>query len=285
MEWIILTGMSGAGKTKALNTLEDLGYSCVDNLPPKLLPTLAEIRRGATSPATVVVDARSLDGLYDLWDALDALRNMGVTYKILFLDADNSTLVRRYKETRRSHPMADLSDATIEVAIERERDALRPLFDRADYHINTTGILPYQLKSRLTSLLSRRGAVRTMWIHCMSFGFKHGTPADADLIFDVRCLPNPFYVDTLRNLTGLDEPVERYVLEFDSAKQLLRRLEELLAYWVSLFNEEGRAQLTIAVGCTGGRHRSVVFAKELGDALSALGHSVNISHRDIDRSQ
>jgi UPF0042 nucleotide-binding protein len=119
----------------------------------------------------------------------------------------------------------------------------------------------------------------------MSFGFKHGTPADADLIFDVRCLPNPFYVDTLRNLTGLDEPVERYVLEFDSAKQLLRRVEELLAYWVSLFNEEGRAQLTIAVGCTGGRHRSVVFAKELGDALSALGHSVNISHRDIDRSQ
>lgn len=283
MEWIILTGMSGAGKTKALNTLEDLGYYCVDNLPPRLLPALSDLRQGSTAPTTVVVDARSRDGLNTLLDALGELGMKGVSYRILFLDADNASLMRRYKETRRAHPMASPTDESIIDAINRERAALRPLFERADYHIDTSNILPSQLKTRLTSLLAGAGVTRGMWVHCMSFGFKYGMPADADIVFDVRCLPNPFYVEGLGRLSGLDEPVEQYVMNSNAARNLLDRLRELFRTSAALFRDEGRAQLTIAIGCTGGRHRSVVFAREIGEFLEGLGYAVNISHRDIDR--
>ena len=285
MDWIILTGMSGAGKTTALNTLEDLGFSCVDNLPPRLLPPLADIRMHSKSPVTVVIDSRSYGGLDYLNDALGELTRRGISCKIIFLDADDATLIKRYKETRRSHPMLTNSGESLDEAISSERVKLLPLRERADYLIDTSAILPGQLKSRLISLLSSMDSesTRKMWIHCSSFGFKKGMPSDSDIVFDVRCLRNPFYIEGLKQQTGLDEAVEEYVMRDEDAVMLLNRFKELFDAWLPLFVKEGRSMLTIAIGCTGGRHRSVVFAKKLGEYLIAKGYSVGVSHRDIQR--
>ncbi|GHU69978.1 nucleotide-binding protein [Clostridia bacterium] len=281
-EWIVLTGMSGAGKSNALHQMEDLGFTCIDNLPPQLLPQLAELRRDAPEPTTVVMDARSRDGLDAVWAALERLKAGGTAYRILFLDADDAELIRRYRETRRAHPLAEPTDSSIEQAIQRERERLAPLFERADYRIDTTKLLPAQLRNQLTALLFTPRARSSMWVHCVSFGFKYGVPADADVVFDVRCLPNPFYIAELKPLTGLDESVERYVMSFESSRKLMDGLKTLLGQYVPLFADEGRAQLTIAIGCTGGKHRSVVFAKELGEFLEHNGQTVSVSHRDAE---
>jgi UPF0042 nucleotide-binding protein len=287
MDWIILTGMSGAGKTNALNTLEDLGYLCVDNLPPRLLPSLADIRREVDTPTCVVIDSRSMqDGVDYLEDALAELPKRGVTYKIIFLDSDDATLLKRYKETRRSHPMMEHSRAlTIEDAIRCEREKLRSLLDISDYQISTAGLIPSQLKSRLISLLSSIGDVtsRGILVHVTSFGFKKGIPADADIVLDVRCLRNPFYIDELKPQTGLDDAVEEYVMDDADATSLLQAFCAMFDTWIPMFKTEGRAMLTIAVGCTGGQHRSVVFAKRLHAYLSDKGLNVSVSHREINK--
>lgn len=283
MEWIILTGMSGAGKTKALNALEDMGYACVDNMPPKLLPALADLRRGLAAPATVVLDARNIGDSTDATYAIQQLNQRGVTTRVLFLDADDDTLFRRYKETRRSHPLAKPSDASLNDAICRERGKLAPLRDIADFIIDTSGFVPSQLSSRLKEMLAGATNARGLWVRVMSFGFKYGAPQDADIMLDVRCLPNPFYVDELRHLSGLDSSVDEYVMRFDSSRDLLCSFETLFDKYVRLFDIENRAQLTIAIGCTGGRHRSVVFAERLCAHLKGNGVAATVSHRDKDR--
>ena len=283
MDLIIVSGMSGAGKTKAINTLEDLGYYCVDNLPPKLLPLLNAARTDANEHTAVVMDARCRDGFCDFLEALEALDQQGVPYKLVFLDADTPVLLQRYKETRRKHPVMESSNMSLEEAIERERALLQPLHNRADYLINTSLILPAQLKEQIVALATGTDGKQQLWIHCVSFGFKRGLPADADLVFDVRCLPNPFYDPKLRPMSGMDEPVASFVMGSEAARVLLAKLQDLLHFSIPLYVAEGKSQLVVAVGCTGGQHRSVTFAQAIGAELKAQGYTVTVTHRDVAR--
>ncbi|HML46709.1 MAG TPA: RNase adapter RapZ [Clostridia bacterium] len=284
MDLIIVSGMSGAGKTKAINTLEDLGFYCVDNLPPKLLPLLNAARTDANDHTAVVIDARCKEGFCDFEDALETLDRQRMAYKLVFLDADTPVLLQRYKETRRKHPVMEADNMSLEEAIERERALLQPLRNRADYLINTSLILPAQLKEQIVALVTGTDGRQQLWIHCLSFGFKRGLPADADLVFDVRCLPNPFYDPKLKPMSGLDEPVASYVLGFEQARALLSKLQDLLRFSVPLYVSEGKSQLVVAVGCTGGQHRSVTFAQAIGDDLKAQGYTVTVTHRDMARN-
>ena len=269
MDLIIVSGMSGAGKTKAINTLEDLGFYCVDNLPPKLLPLLNAARTDANDHTAVVIDARCKEGFCDFEDALETLDRQRMAYKLVFLDADTPVLLQRYKETRRKHPVMEADNMSLEEAIERERALL---------------ILPAQLKEQIVALVTGTDGRQQLWIHCLSFGFKRGLPADADLVFDVRCLPNPFYDPKLKPMSGLDEPVASYVLGFEQARALLSKLQDLLRFSVPLYVSEGKSQLVVAVGCTGGQHRSVTFAQAIGDDLKAQGYTVTVTHRDMARN-
>ena len=205
---------------------------------------------------------------------------MGVSYHILFIDCDDETLLRRYKETRRRHPLS--RNSTIEEAIQKERDILAPLKDKADYKIDTTYLKPAQLKERIASIFE--GSVqKTMRVQCMSFGFKHGIPADADIVYDVRCLPNPFYLPELKHQTGLDEPVSSYVMSFESSQQMLQKLVDLIDFSLPLYAKEGKSELVIAFGCTGGHHRSVTFAEAMTKHLQEKGIPVSVVHRDIQK--
>lgn len=286
MQLIIVTGLSGAGKSKAVDILEDIGFFCVDNMPPKLVPAFAQLLLKSTeqpSKAAIVVDIRAGDAFKDLFDSLDSIKEMGFEFKILFIDASNETLINRYKETRRMHPLAYKHQGAINDAIEAERAILQPIRKMADYIIDTTNLKLTVFKERVASLFLEN-IKSSMPIQCMSFGFKYGIPADADLVFDVRCLPNPFYVDELKNLTGLDEPVREYVMERKQAQGLVPKLLNLIDYLVPLYREEGKSQLIIAIGCTGGRHRSVAFAELLYNHLSQdKGMNVMVMHRDIGR--
>ncbi len=286
MQLIIVTGLSGAGKSKAVDILEDIGFFCVDNMPPKLVPAFAQLLIKSTeqpSKAAIVIDIRAGDAFKDLFDSMDAIKDMGLEFKILFIDASNETLVNRYKETRRKHPLSYKYKGSIDSAIEAERAILLPVRKMADYIIDTTNLKPTAFKERVASLFLDN-IKSIMPIQCMSFGFKYGIPADADLVFDVRCLPNPFYVDKLKNLTGLDEPVCDYVMNRKQAKGLVPKLLDLIDYLVPLYREEGKSQLIIAIGCTGGRHRSVAFAELVYKHLSEdKGMNVMVMHRDIGR--
>ncbi|MGI6268235.1 MAG: RNase adapter RapZ [Acutalibacteraceae bacterium] len=286
MQLVIVTGLSGAGKSKAVDILEDIGFFCVDNMPPKLVPAFAQLLLKSTeqpSKAAIVIDIRAGDAFKDLFDSLDSIKEMGFEFKILFIDASNETLINRYKETRRKHPLAYKYKGSINEAIEAEREVLQPIRKMADYIIDTTSLKLTAFRERVASLFLENVKF-AMPIQCMSFGFKYGIPADADLVFDVRCLPNPFYIDELKNLTGLDEPVREYVMERKQAQGLVPKLLNLIDYLVPLYREEGKSQLIIAIGCTGGRHRSVAFAELLYNHLSNdKGMNVMVMHRDIGR--
>lgn len=282
MAFIIITGVSGAGKTRAINALEDIGFYCVDNMPPTLIPKFAEIclqTDGKINNIAIVTDVRGGTLFNSLFDALDELKTQGGEYKILFLDADDNVLIRRFKETRRMHPLSQ-SGSTISDAIMQERKLLKPARERADYIIDTSNLSPAQLKERIQVLFL--GDDRSsLIVNCVSFGFKYGIPSEADLVFDVRCFPNPFYEDSLKKLTGLDEPVKKYVLSSEQTQGFIKRLYDMIDYMYPLYCEEGKNQLIVAIGCTGGKHRSVTIVEELFKHLLEKDIRVSVSHRDI----
>ncbi len=286
MRFLVVTGLSGAGKTSVNRYLEDMGAFCVDNLPPKLLPKFAELclqSQGTLSRVALVIDARG-GRLFDtLFEGLDELKRQGGDYKILFLECDNQVLARRYKETRRKHPLTDENGGSVMRAIEAEREMLRELRSRTDYLIDTSHLSPAQLREQVTSLFLGDTS-HGMSVLCMSFGFKYGYPSEADLVLDVRCLPNPFYVDELKHKTGLDKEVRDYVLDREVTRGFQKRLYELIDYLVPLYSNEGKSQLVIAIGCTGGKHRSVTLTEELSKHLTENGSPVRVNHRDIQKA-
>ena len=285
MEFLIITGLSGAGKSRAADVLEDLDYYCVDNMPVALIPRFAEFcaaTKGRYEKVALVTDVREKDGFGELLSTLDELRKSEITCRILYMDADVPTLIRRYKESRRPHPLA-VPGGTVEDAIRRETALLAPVKERADFVVNTKGLTLGRLQNRLFELLCGGEKKRAIDVTVMSFGYKHGLPTEADLVFDARFLPNPFYVDELREKSGLDLPVKEYVFSFQQTRTFMEKLEEMLEFLLPLYIEEGKLSLTVAIGCTGGRHRSVAIAAALHDHLTAKGvPSINVN-RDIDK--
>ena len=285
MEFLIVTGLSGAGKSRAVDALEDIGFYCVDNIPPKLIPTFYDLCAKAGNPfsrVAVVTDIRGGDMFSSLFETLDDLKNEDKHYRILFLDANDYVLINRFKETRRKHPLAENNLGSLEQAVKLEREILRPVREKADYIIDTSFLSPAQLKERISNLFLG-DASQALMVHCVSFGFKYGIPTEADLVFDVRCLPNPFYIEELKHLTGLDEPVYSYVMKWEQTKGVVQRLISLIDYMLPLYCDEGKSQLVIAIGCTGGKHRSVALAQLLYDHLLENGHRTSVNHRDIQK--
>ena len=284
LKFVIVTGMSGAGKTTVLKFLEDIGFFCADNLPPSLIPTFAEVcsKAGAGFEKVAVgIDIRGGRLFNDLLPALEQVNEAsgdGFEYKILFLDASDSQLVMRYKETRRSHPLA--KNDRVEAGIELEREFLTRIKERATYIIDTTRLLARELKEQIVNIFNENKSFDSLIITVLSFGFKYGIPSDSDLIFDVRFLPNPFYIPELRELTGNDKPVSDYVMESPIAVEFLDKLKDMVEFLIPHYIEEGKNGLVISVGCTGGKHRSITLANELYKALKAKGHSVLVKHRD-----
>ncbi|MDR2036118.1 MAG: RNase adapter RapZ [Coriobacteriales bacterium] len=280
---VVITGMAGAGKTQALHTFEDIGYFCIDNLPPSLLLNLvplAGIPGGKSRKLAVVCDLRSGEFFVDLEKVLLQLAELEVDFRLLFLDADDTALVTRYKETRRRHPLCE-GDMRLSEGIELERKSLSAVREMANYVIDTTKKDTRALRREIRELYEQSSEVQGMRVSVFSFGFKHGFPKDVDILMDVRFLPNPFYEEDLRALTGLDGPVRDYVLQNDNTKQFLTKWEDLLASIMPGYVQEGKRYLSIGVGCTGGQHRSVVLAEQTAQHLKSLGYSVNLSHRDI----
>ena len=285
MEFLIITGLSGAGKSRAADVLEDLDYYCVDNMPVALIPRFAEFcaaTGGRYEKVALVTDVREKDGFGELLSTLEKLRESEITCRILYMDADVPTLIRRYKESRRPHPLAE-KGGSVEQAVRREMELLAPVREQADFVVNTSRLTLGKLQSRLYELLCGEGEKRGLDVTVLSFGYKHGLPAEADLVFDARFLPNPFYVDELREKSGLDLPVKEYVFSFQQTRTFMEQVEAMLEFLMPLYIEEGKTSLTVAVGCTGGRHRSVAIAAALNDHFLARGmSSVNVN-RDIDK--
>ena len=285
MEFLIITGLSGAGKSRAADVLEDLEYYCVDNMPVALLPRFAELcldARGRYDRVALVTDVREREGFGELLDTLDKLQGMNCIVRILYMDADVRTLVRRYKESRRPHPLSG-AGVTIEQAIQKEQELLAPIKERADFVVNSANMTLGMLQNRLFGLFAGEGKKREIEVTVMSFGYKHGIPLDADLVFDVRFLPNPFYVEDLRPLCGLDRPVSDFVFGYSQTRLFMEKVEELIEFLLPYYIEEGKLGLTIAIGCTGGRHRSVAIAAELNRFLNEKGIGAVSVHRDMDR--
>lgn len=286
MKFLIVTGLSGAGKSMAVNALEDIGFFCIDNIPVSLLPRIVDFALQGESQLqriAVVMDIRGLRSVEQVEQALASMDEKRVPYDILFLDASDTVIRRRYKETRRLHPMTISEKVPIDEAIPREREILRPLRERARYIIDTSLLTTAQNRERVCSLFLNEGQC-AMSVTIVSFGFKYGLPPEADVVFDVRCLPNPFYVPELKNLTGMDQPVFDYVMQFPESKELLNRLKYMLEYALPLYVKEGKSQLVIAVGCTGGKHRSITFARQLSDFCEKLGYQPNLQYRDAKRT-
>ncbi len=285
MEFLIITGLSGAGKSRAADVLEDLDYYCVDNMPVALIPRFAELcldAHGRYERVALVTDVRERDGFGELLNTLDDLADMDCTVRILYMDADVRTLVRRYKESRRPHPLA-APGLSVEEAVEKEEELLAPIKARADYIVNSSNLTIGMLQNRLFELFAEKGKRREIQVTVMSFGFKHGLPIDADLVFDVRFLPNPFYVEQLRPLSGLDRPVAEFVFSYPQTRKFMEMISEMLDFLLPHYVEEGKVNLTIGIGCTGGRHRSVAIAAALHEYLAAKGvNSVNVN-RDIEK--
>mgnify|MGYP002112347003 CR=1 FL=1 len=286
MEFLIVSGLSGGGKSRAADVLEDLDFYCVDNMPTALLTKFAELclaTRGRYEKVALVTDIRSQESFSELFAALGELKSMGVHYRILFVEASESAIVRRYKESRRPHPLQAESGCSLPEAVRRESELLAPVRERADFVINTTGLTLAMLQKRICEYFADGGTRRDILVNVVSFGFKYGLPLEADLVFDVRFMPNPFYMEDLRPRTGLDQAVADYVFHFPQTQDYMRRLEDLLAFSLPLYAEEGKTSLTIAVGCTGGHHRSVAVTHALAGFIHGLGYQVLENHRDMTR--
>jgi RNase adapter protein RapZ len=282
-DFVVITGFSGAGKSQAMATFEDAGYFCVDNLPPEMIGTLADLFGHGGSKverAAVASDTRGGEYFDGLIRVLEDLDRRGVPFRVLFLDASNETLINRFKETRRRHPLAD--GGSVESAIALERERLAALQERADISIDTSDLSASRLRKVVADKMLPRGKVGRLAVTFLTFGFKHGTPRDADLTFDVRFLPNPHYEAELRELTGLDDAVIRYVEGSDGIGEFYERLTPLLDYLLPAYESEGKAHLTVGIGCTGGRHRSVVIAEHLARIYGPRGDLVvDVVHRDV----
>lgn len=283
MRFVIVTGMSGAGKGSVSKMLEDMGYFCVDNLPVRLIPKLTKImiEENSIDRAAVGIDVRNLQGLSELDDILDEMQEQGYRYEILFLDADSSVLVKRYKETRRNHPLA--LQGRVDKAIEAERQELAFIKKRADYILDTSHMLVRDLKQEIDKIFLGKGEYENFFVTILSFGFKYGVPEDSDLVFDVRFLPNPYYIADLKQLTGNDRAVYDFVMSSQQAEIFEKKLFEMIEFLIPNYILEGKNQLVISVGCTGGKHRSVTIANALGKHMKQLPYSLKVEHRDIAR--
>lgn len=285
MEFVVVTGLSGAGKTQAMHSMEDIGFFCVDNLPPALIPVFYDLcvkSDGAMGRVAVVTDTRGGELFKSFFTAMEALKMEEKPYKLLFLDASDPILVRRFKETRRRHPLSEELGGSLEQAVRLEREMLAPMRESADFVIDTSGYSPAQLKGRVAELFLTSPA-DSLYVHAISFGFKFGIPMEADLVFDVRCLPNPFYDPELRPKTGLDPDVRDYVMENDECRGFVERYTNMLDYLLPLYRKEGKSQLVVAVGCTGGHHRSVALAQFTCDYCNSKGVKASVTHRDIQK--
>ena len=286
IRFVIVTGMSGAGKSTALKVLEDAGYFCVDNLPISLIEKFAQLTmngaEGVITRVALGVDVRSGEALSDLQEVLEKLALSGVRHEILFLDAGDDVLVTRYKETRRNHPLA--GGERVEAGIARERTQLEFLKKQADYIIDTSQLLTRELKLELERIFVDNQNFKSLMVTVLSFGFKYGIPADSDLVFDVRFLPNPYYIDELKQLSGNDAPVRDFVMGFKAAEIFSDKLTDMIQFLIPNYIEEGKNQLVISIGCTGGKHRSVTLANELYRRLEGSGeYGLRIEHRDIEK--
>lgn len=285
MKFVILTGMSGAGKSTALKMMEDIGYFCVDNLPIALIEKfaeLADLQDAELQKVAVGVDIRSGQALDELQDVLDRLKKKGERFDILYLDSQDEVLVKRYKETRRSHPLA--GNERVDKGIQMERKRLEFLRKQADYIVDTSNMLTRELKVELEKIFVRNQNYQNLFITIVSFGFKYGIPTDSDLVFDVRFLPNPYYVEGLRQKTGNDREIREYVMQFPEAGQFLHKLEDLVKFLIPNYIVEGKTQLVIGIGCTGGKHRSVTLANALYERLADReGYGIKIEHRDVQK--
>lgn len=284
MKFVILTGMSGAGKSTVLKFLEDIGFFCVDNLPPSLLPKFIEL---CSKPGMEIdqvalgIDIRGGKLFKDLFTCLSEIQNENHKFSILFLDASDEVLLKRFKESRRNHPLA--KGERIISGIMRERELLKDVKEKADYIIDTSYILSRQLKEKINDIFLENKSFDSLMITVLSFGFKYGIPSDADLVFDVRFIPNPFYISELKPQTGNDIAVRDYVLGCEESLIFLDKLNDMISFLIPNYIKEGKNQLVVAIGCTGGKHRSVTLANELYSSLQKIGHSVIINHRDIDK--
>lgn len=283
IQFVLITGLSGAGKSQAVDCFEDLGYFCVDNLPPLFIPKFAEMcmqSEGRINRVALVCDIRGLDFFTQLFESLAELEADGFQYEVLFLEAAKDVLVRRYKETRRRHP---LKGSTILQSIEKETNIMSEIRGKATNIIDTSYLSPNELREKITSLYSTERLEKNLQVTLVSFGYKHSIPSDADLVFDVRFLPNPHYVEHLQPLTGNDEAVKDYVWKWPVTKNFYKKLEEMMTFLLPYYISEGKSHLIIAIGCTGGRHRSVVIANDLFRVLQKEGYSLTIEHRDINK--
>lgn len=283
MHFVIVTGMSGAGRNSVMKILEDMGYFCVDNLPVRLIPRMTGIMLEEKSLELVAIgiDIRNQQGLSELDDILDEMQEAGFRYEILFLEADSSVLVKRYKETRRNHPLA--LQGRVDKAIEAERQELAFIKKRADYILDTSHMLIRDLKQEIDKIFLGNGEYESFFVTVLSFGFKYGIPADSDLVFDVRFLPNPYYIPDLKPLTGNDRAVYDYVMACPQAVTFEKKLFEMIEFLIPNYIQEGKNQLVVSIGCTGGKHRSVTLANALEKHMKQLAYSLKVEHRDIDR--
>lgn len=284
MRCVIVTGMSGAGKSTALKMLEDVGYFCVDNLPVPLIPKMTDLLRvpgSELNKAALGVDIRSGESLAEMAKVMEELDAAGMKYEILFLESSDGVLIKRYKETRRFHPLAG-NDGRVDEGIRKERERIAFLRKKADYLIDTSHMLTRELKAELNKIFVRNKEYKNLYISVLSFGFKYGIPADADLVFDVRFLPNPYYIEELRPKSGNDREVRDYVMKNRKAEEFLDKMTDLVEFLIPNYVQEGKTQLVIAIGCTGGKHRSVTLANGLFEALSRNeNYGIRIEHRDI----
>lgn len=285
MRLVIVTGMSGAGKSTAMKMMEDMGFFCIDNLPIPLLDKLVDFTKSFDTQQKKIaigIDARSGENLDSLNTVLEQLTKKDIKYEILFLDAEDNVLVKRYKETRRSHPLAH--GERVDKGIRRERSKLEYLKQKADYIIDTSRLLTRELKTELERIFVRDEEFNSLYVTILSFGFKYGIPADSDMVMDVRFLPNPYYIDGLRPKTGNDVEIQQYVMQFAEAKEFLDKLEDLVTFLIPHYIDEGKNQLVISIGCTGGKHRSVTLANELYKRLDGnKEYGLKIEHRDIEK--
>ncbi|MCH5267623.1 MAG: RNase adapter RapZ [Lachnospiraceae bacterium] len=284
MRFVIVTGMSGAGKSSVLKMLEDLGYFCVDNLPVRLIPKMTSMmveEHDAMENMVLGIDIRNLQGLAELDGILDDMKEQGYPYEVLFLEADDNVLVKRYKETRRNHPLA--LQGRVDKAIAAERVELAHVKKRADFILDTSHMLVRELKHEIDRIFLGEEEYENFFVTILSFGFKYGIPEDSDLVFDVRFLPNPYYIPELKHLTGNDQMVYDYVMVSEQAKEFRRQLFEMVKFLIPNYITEGKNQIVISIGCTGGKHRSVTMVRALEEQMKVLPYTVKMEHRDIEK--
>ena len=286
MRLVVVTGMSGSGKRTALKMLEDMGYYCVDNLPVKLIDKFVELvseKNTELSKVALGLDVRADEPFSEVVRILDSIKGGNVKPEVLFLEASDSVLLKRYKETRRLHPLSP--NGRVEDGIKKEREVLVDIKKNADYVIDTSNLLTRDFQEELNTIFLENKQYNNLMVNIVSFGFKNGIPQDADLVFDVRFLPNPFYVERLKNLTGLDEPVQDYVMGYKESGEFLDMLENMLRFLIPNYIKEGKYQLVIGIGCTGGHHRSVTLANELYKRLASGNYGITVTHRDVDNGR